>query len=91
MLQIQPYELIFVLKKFQCQTDQFGCDDGSCISMVLRCNDVKDCNDYTDESNCTLFRVDANVYRKEYPPMNSSRIPTPVVVSVTINSIGKLE
>ena len=56
--------------------------------MKLRCNDVKDCQENSDENNCQMFTVDQNFYRKENPPMNSSKIPTPVFVNMTINSVG---
>ncbi len=59
--------------------------------MMLRCNDVKDCGENSDEKNCRMVSVDLDLYRKENPPMNSSRIPTPVFVNMTINSVGSFE
>ena len=62
----------------QCTSNQFGCDDGSCINLAVRCNDIKDCADYSDENNCKLFNIDSKYYRKEYPPMTSTKMPTEV-------------
>jgi len=75
----------------QCLYNEFGCDEGGCIPLKLRCNDVKDCRENSDESDCQMFSVDANFYRKQNPPMNSSKIPTPVYVNMTINSVGSFE
>ena len=33
--------------------DEFRCDGGICKMMAVRCNDVPECNDGTDEENCS--------------------------------------
>lgn len=43
-----------------CRSDEFRCDDGSCVAQIFRCDNVPDCNDASDEDNCSF---------------NSSRLP----------------
>lgn len=38
-----------------CRSDEFECDDGSCVGRDFRCDNVPDCGDASDESNCSRF------------------------------------
>ena len=40
-----------------CTLKEFNCDDGSCISMEKRCNQVSECSDESDEFNCMTFPI----------------------------------
>lgn len=33
-----------------CSESQFQCSDGGCISLLLKCNGIPDCNDSSDEA-----------------------------------------
>ncbi|KAI9555097.1 hypothetical protein GHT06_017612 [Daphnia sinensis] len=37
-----------------CRSDEFQCDDGSCVGRHFRCDNVPDCSDASDEDNCSL-------------------------------------
>jgi hypothetical protein len=39
--------------------------------MEQRCNEVPDCYDLSDESNCAMLDFDSNQYRNNYPPVSS--------------------
>lgn len=39
-----------------CSENEFQCDDGFCIPLADRCNARVDCNDKSDETNCTGFK-----------------------------------
>lgn len=38
-----------------CRSDEFQCDDGSCVGRHFRCDNVPDCSDASDEDNCSTF------------------------------------
>ena len=48
-----------------CSQSEFNCDDGSCVSMEKRCNQVSECPDESDEYNCMAF-----------PPMPQYQVST---------------
>ena len=48
---------IFILA---CLSEEFNCADGTCISQVLVCNGVKDCDNGNDEIICK-GKIDENL------------------------------
>lgn len=60
-----------IKKLLQCSQQSFCCDDGRCIAMEQRCNEVTDCYDLSDENNCAMLDFDVNRYRNNYPPVSS--------------------
>ena len=69
------------LKMSGCTEGKFTCNDGQCVRMDQRCNQVPDCEDESDERNCRILEL-KDGYNKEVPPINSS---DPVNVSVSID------
>ena len=45
----------------------FCCEDGSCIDSELVCNNFPDCQDETDETNCSLLIQPGANYKKHLP------------------------
>ncbi len=39
--------------------------------MEQRCNEVIDCDDASDESDCSIVDYDPKQYRKNYPPVST--------------------
>ncbi|XP_033761285.1 SCO-spondin-like isoform X2 [Pecten maximus] len=39
--------------KPNCTEEEFTCSDGKCISNIYECDTIHDCNDGSDENNCT--------------------------------------
>ena len=71
-----------------CDADQFTCDDGSCVHILSRCNNLQDCRDVSDEKNCMLVFIDQEKYlRDKTPPALGHQEKLPVNVSVFINQI----
>ena len=46
---------------------EFTCDSGTCVDIFKRCNNRKDCDDGSDEDNCTMLRL-SHSYDKSTPP-----------------------
>ena len=52
-----------------CNATQFNCNNGMCIGMALRCNEVKDCDDNSDELDCNLVELPDD-YNMDNAPQN---------------------
>ena len=50
-------------------TGQFTCDDGQCVTMEQRCNQLPDCRDLSDEKNCFSVLVLGEGYNQRVPPV----------------------
>ena len=75
----QPY--VTALKMSGCKKGNFTCNDGQCVNIDLRCNQLPDCRDKSDERNCEILVLEDG-YNKLIPPLISSK---PVEVSVSID------
>ena len=63
----QPYTTI--LKLTGCNPEgEFTCNDGQCVTMEQRCNQVANCRDKSDEIDCKLLVLENN-YNKKVPPI----------------------
>ena len=73
---------------------QFTCDDGQCIKMESRCDQVPDCRDETDEDGCQLILL-KNSYNKDIPPIEKKKdgsiIPTKVNISIILMKVVEIE
>ena len=75
---------------FQCEGDQFTCNDGTCIALEKRCNDIFECKDDSDENDCETLVIQESSYRKGLPPISLSG-KTSIAVSVTVDSVTKID
>ena len=70
-----------------CRDDQFTCDDGKCIELSKRCNNLEECDDVSDETNCKTVYVDEKKYLKSKPPpspSNTGRLSVKIDCQVTL-------
>lgn len=67
--------------------NEFTCSDGSCISIEKRCDIFKDCNDDSDEENCTLLKTVVGL-REDPPLFHRYENGTAVNVTITVSRIG---
>ena len=57
------------LKLSGCKTGNFTCDDGQCVSMEQRCNQLSECRDQSDENDCKVLVLKKG-YNKNVPPVS---------------------
>ncbi|EGI60781.1 Low-density lipoprotein receptor-related protein 1B, partial [Acromyrmex echinatior] len=43
--------------KSSCSNDKFQCNNGNCISLLLKCNGIDDCLDGSDERHCLVKSI----------------------------------
>ena len=77
------------LKMSGCSDDKFTCNDGQCVRMDLRCNQLPDCRDKSDERNCDILVLEDG-YNKKVPPINSSELVS-VFVSIDLMKIVDID
>nr|XP_045604056.1 uncharacterized protein LOC123761881 [Procambarus clarkii] len=60
-----------------CRTTQFTCDTGQCVPLTSRCDDIVQCSDRSDETNCRVIdRLSG--YDPYYPPPPRPREEKPM-------------
>ena len=65
----------------------FCCDDGSCIDSELVCNNFPDCQDGTDETNCSILILPGLGYKKHLPSIgieDGRKILLPINTTFTV-------
>ena len=66
----KPYTTF--LKLSGCAEDEFTCNDGGCIKMERRCDQVTNCWDESDEKECQVIIL-KDGYNKNIPPTQKGR------------------
>ena len=73
------------LKLSGCTEGHFTCNDGQCVSMEKRCDQLSDCRDKSDEENCNILVLEKS-YNKNVPPVSLDNGKKEMVnVSVSID------
>ena len=84
------------LKLSGCFEGQFTCDDGQCIEMTQRCDQLVHCRDKSDEENCQLVWFTPD-YKMLVPPVttisstNFTIVPVPVNISLVLMKVVEIE
>ena len=82
------------LKLTGCSDGEFTCNDGQCIKMEERCNQLPDCRDKSDEVGCQLILLESN-YNMYIPPLGRSQsggvIPVNVSISISLMKVVEIE
>ena len=74
------------------QPGHFCCDDGSCIDSQLVCNNFADCEDRTDERNCTFLHFRDYGNDSERPPIEFQKGEIKLLnLSATFNVLDVFE
>ena len=61
-------EYTLEMKLTGCNSTQFTCNDGQCVKMEERCDQVPDCEDKSDELNCKILALEKG-YNQRVPPV----------------------
>ena len=75
------------------QSREFTCDDGQCIKMEKRCNQMPNCRDESDERDCQMLLL-KNGYNKNVPPISEADdriMPVHVNISITLMKVVEIE
>ena len=68
---------------------EFTCNNGQCVSMAKRCDQLPDCDDGSDEKGCKLFSM-VDGYNKVVSPFKRMSFLNETLVPVSINVSLKL-
>ena len=69
------------LKMSGCADGEFTCNDGQCISMDQRCDQLPNCRDASDEMGCNILILKEG-YNMNIPPITSDQKGKKVAVEV---------
>ena len=90
----EPYTTF--LKLTGCLEGYFTCDDGECVRMEQRCDQLPDCVDKSDERRCKLLVLEEG-YNNRVPPITAksaldrSIVPVPVGVSIVLLEVVSID
>ena len=87
---MQSEVILIAYTSFQCMQNEFTCNNGFCLGLERRCDNVFDCSDESDEDNCELLEIDKKNYKKTFPPFLGSH-KTEVRVELKISAISKID
>ena len=81
---------MIVSTQFQCQLNQFTCQSGECIPIGRRCNQIIDCEDFSDENHCKRIGHHGLTYKKKIPPKLSENQKLKVSIGITLESLSQI-
>ena len=85
----KPYTTM--LKLTGCKEEgEFTCNDGQCIEMEERCNQLPNCRDKSDERNCQILLLEDG-YNKNIPPISGEHNRADVGISITLMKVVEIE
>lgn len=86
----QPESRQVQLKLSSCNNDQFSCSDSTCIPLKNRCDMVVECEDFSDEDDCSFINLEPN-YNADIPSLKPDFKEQMLTVNVQINRILELK
>ena len=70
---------------------EFTCSSGHCVSQNSRCNHVTDCDDRSDEENCTLVEISKSYQKSVAPQPKAEKDTVPLITSINILTIDSID
>ena len=92
----QPYTTFLKLTGCNVRAGDFTCNDGQCVTMEQRCDQLPNCRDESDEKDCKLVVLKKG-YNKNVPPITTvsdtdfTLVPAPVHISISLLKIVNME
>ena len=65
------------------QDGHFTYSDGQCVTLELRCNQLPDCRDKSDEGNCDIWVLEKG-FNKRVPPIHDAHKNLNISVSIEL-------
>ena len=62
-------------KLIECSSNQFTCTDGECVAGNARCNNIRECKDGSDETNCGKEKLIWNIFNYGFDEKITNLIP----------------
>ncbi|XP_052685256.1 CUB and sushi domain-containing protein 1-like [Crassostrea angulata] len=84
-------KMAFVCQRTSCLPQSFHCDNGRCVNSNWRCDDVNDCEDFSDEVDCAgrcRYLLTANSGRIQSPNHPSNYQPSRVCTWTIVGPEG---
>ena len=84
------------LKMSSCNRDgEFTCNDGQCVTMIQRCDQIPNCKDKSDEKACKMLVIEEG-YNQAVPPFtirstDSSIVPVQLNILIDLLKIVDME
>ena len=76
-------------QEYEEEYGEFTCNNGQCVSMTKRCDQLPDCDDGSDEEGCQLFSL-AKGYNNVVPPYTRASYFNKTIIRVEIDVSIKL-
>lgn len=73
-----------------CHNYEYTCNDGMCIDKSRRCDLSVDCDDQSDEMDCSVVVVPEG-YSAQLPPPTYRATPLPILFSLNITSVRQFD
>jgi len=83
------------IKLTSCGEGKFTCNDGQCVDMEERCNQIPNCRDKSDEDSCKMLIMSDN-YNKKIAPFDfdfeeRKIIPVNINISIAVKDILSIQ
>ncbi|XP_050704351.1 uncharacterized protein LOC126989800 [Eriocheir sinensis] len=73
-----------------CHNNEYTCNDGSCIQKSRRCDLSVDCDDQSDEMDCSVVDVPKG-YAAQLPPPTYKGTSLPIFFAINITSVRRFD
>lgn len=73
-----------------CHDNEYTCNDGTCIEKSRRCDLSVDCDDQSDELDCSVVVVPQG-YASQLPPPTYKGTPLPILFGLNITSVRQFD